>query len=135
MMYMQTFLEELDLQQAGEALAEPEDELITLYFYAARGQNRFLMEVSDASSLRALKRQAAKEINRCVHTHALSPPLPPDDSSSVHRPVNRIVFQLSVYSSRDEDAAIDDSLSLRELGLTDNHTIYYDLVSNLHLGS
>lgn len=104
-----TFLEELDLQQAGEALAEPEDELITLYFYAARGQNRFLLEVSDAISLRALKRQAAKEINRSV---------------------NRIVFQLSVYSSRDEDAAVDDSLSLRELGLTDNHTIYYDLVND-----
>jgi hypothetical protein len=42
------------------------------------------------------------------------------------------VFQLSVYSSRDEDAAVDDSLSLRELGLTDNHTIYYDLVCNTH---
>ena len=68
MMHTQTFLEELDLQQAGEALTEPEDELITLYFYAARGQNRFLLEVSDASSLRALKRQAAKEINRCVRT-------------------------------------------------------------------
>jgi hypothetical protein len=85
MMYTQTFLEELELQQAGEALAEPEDELITLYFYAARGQNRFLLEVSDASSLRALKRQAAKEINRCVRALALSspPPLPPDNSSSV----------------------------------------------------
>jgi hypothetical protein len=42
--------------------------------------------------------------------------------------VSRIVFQLRAYSARDDDDDIDDRLSLRECGLTDNHTIYFDLV-------
>jgi hypothetical protein len=60
---VQTFLEELDKQQATGP-ATPKEELISLYFYAVQHQNRFLLEVSDSISLRALKRRAANEIKK-----------------------------------------------------------------------